>query len=182
VLKFAEEKDLLVSGMLAGGRELAGKPAIVQAPSGKGHYLLFAINPMWRNQTQGSFMFLLNAAMHYDHLHLGAGETGATMIRFALAFSDASAVVAGDTALVSPGSGWRPTASSATASVTSCTSAAGGLNSDAAEVASVEHAPEPASRRRHRPKPRRVLTPKELVTEAARRHGLPPKSSSTASR
>lgn len=71
VLKFAEEKDLLVSGMLAGGRELAGKPAIVQAPSGKGHYLLFAINPMWRNQTQGSFMFLLNAAMHYDHLHLG---------------------------------------------------------------------------------------------------------------
>lgn len=77
VLKFAEEKDLLVSGMLAGGRELAGKPAIVQVPSGKGHYLLFAINPMWRNQTQGSFMFLLNAAMHYDHLHLGAAKTAA---------------------------------------------------------------------------------------------------------
>lgn len=71
VLKFAEEKDLLVSGMLAGGRELAGKPAIVDVPWGKGHYLLFAINPMWRQQTQGSFMLLLNAAMHYDHLHLG---------------------------------------------------------------------------------------------------------------
>lgn len=71
VVKFAEEKDLLVSGMLAGARELAGKPAIVHAPSGKGHYLFFAINPMWRQQTQGSYMLLLNAAMHYEYLHLG---------------------------------------------------------------------------------------------------------------
>ena len=71
VLKFAEEKDLLVSGMLAGGRELAGKPAIVDVPSGKGHYVLFAINPMWREQTQGSFMLLLNAAMNYDRLDAG---------------------------------------------------------------------------------------------------------------
>lgn len=74
VLKFAEEKDLLVSGMLSGARELAGKPAIVLAPSGKGNYLLFAINPMWRQQTQGSFMLLLNAAMHYDFLHLGQAK------------------------------------------------------------------------------------------------------------
>ena len=37
VLRFAsEEKNLLVSGMLAGGRELAGRPAIVDVPVGKG--------------------------------------------------------------------------------------------------------------------------------------------------
>lgn len=71
VLKFAEEKDLLVSGMLSGGGELAGKPAIVDIPLGKGHFLLFAINPMWREQTQGSFMLLLNAAMHFDYLGVG---------------------------------------------------------------------------------------------------------------
>ncbi len=71
VLKFAEEKELLISGMLAGGRELAGKPAIVDVPKGKGHYLLFAINPMWRQQTQGSTMLLMNAAMNFGSLGVG---------------------------------------------------------------------------------------------------------------
>ena len=74
MLKFGEEKELLVGGMLAGGRELAGKPAIVDVPKGKGHYLLFAINPMWRQQTQGSYMLLLNAAMNYTHLNAGRSQ------------------------------------------------------------------------------------------------------------
>jgi hypothetical protein len=68
ILRFAEEKDLLVSGMLAGGRELAGKAAVIAAPIGKGHILMFANNPMWRQQTQGSFFLLFNAMMHYQHL------------------------------------------------------------------------------------------------------------------
>jgi len=71
LLRFANEKELLVSGMLAGGRELAGRPALIDVPRGKGHWLLFAINPMWRQQTQGSFMLLLNAAMQFDHLNTG---------------------------------------------------------------------------------------------------------------
>jgi hypothetical protein len=71
VLRFGVEKDLLVSGLLAGGKELAGKPAIVDIPRGQGHYLLFAINPMWREQTQGSLMLLMNAAMNYASLGVG---------------------------------------------------------------------------------------------------------------
>lgn len=71
LLRFAGEKDLLVSGMLAGARELAGRPALIDVPRGKGHWLLFANNPMWRQQTQGSFMLLLNAAMHFEHLNAG---------------------------------------------------------------------------------------------------------------
>lgn len=71
VVRFAEEKDLLVSGMLAGGAALAGKPAVIDVPSGKGHYLLFANNPMWRQQTQGSFFLLFNAMLHYEHLNIG---------------------------------------------------------------------------------------------------------------
>lgn len=71
ILKFGVEKELLISGLLAGGRELAGKPALVDVPHGQGHYVLFAINPMWRQQTQGSFMLLLNAAMNFDHLGVG---------------------------------------------------------------------------------------------------------------
>lgn len=68
VLRFAGEKDLLVSGMLDGGAALAQSPAIVDVPVGRGHVVLYAINPMWRQITQGSFMLLLNAAMNYDHL------------------------------------------------------------------------------------------------------------------
>ena len=72
IVRFAaEEKDLLVSGMLAGGRELTGKPAVIDAPRGKGHILMFAINPMWRHETQGSYFLLYNAMMNFDHLDVG---------------------------------------------------------------------------------------------------------------
>ncbi len=75
ILRFAaEEKNLLVSGMLAGGSELVNRPAIVDVPAGKGHVVLFANNPMWRHQTQGSFCLLLNAILNYDHLDAGRAQ------------------------------------------------------------------------------------------------------------
>ncbi len=76
VVRFADEKDLLVSGMLEGGRELANKAAVVDVPRGKGHVLLFANNPMWRNQTQGSYFLLFNAMLNYDHLDAGRATPG----------------------------------------------------------------------------------------------------------
>ena len=66
VLRFAAENDLLVSGMLAGGRELANRPAVVDVPRGKGHFVLFANNPMWRNQTQGSYCLLYTSPSPRD--------------------------------------------------------------------------------------------------------------------
>jgi zinc carboxypeptidase len=72
VLRFAsDEKSLLVSGMLAGGSELTGKPAVIDVPVGKGHVVMFANNPMWRHQTHGSFSMLFNAALYFDHLNAG---------------------------------------------------------------------------------------------------------------
>ncbi len=71
VLKFAPEKDLLISGMLAGGKELAERPAIIDIPRGKGHFILFANNPMWRQQTQGSFFLLFNIFFHAENLNAG---------------------------------------------------------------------------------------------------------------
>jgi hypothetical protein len=71
VLRFADEKNLLVSGMLAGGSELAGKPAVLDVPVGKGHVVMFANNPMWRHETHGSFSLLFNAALNFDHLSVG---------------------------------------------------------------------------------------------------------------
>jgi len=69
VLRFAQdEKNLLISGMLAGANELANRPAIVDVPVGRGHVVMFATNPMWRHQTQGEFFLIFNAALNYDNL------------------------------------------------------------------------------------------------------------------
>lgn len=71
VLRFAPEKELFVSGMLAGGSELAGKAAVVDVPVGKGHVVMFANNPMWRHETHGSFSLLFNAVLNFDNLGVG---------------------------------------------------------------------------------------------------------------
>jgi Zinc carboxypeptidase len=69
IVSFAEKADqLLLSGMLEGGDELAGKPAVILAPRGKGNVLLMANNPMWRMNTQGSYALVLNAIMEWDNL------------------------------------------------------------------------------------------------------------------
>jgi len=78
ILRFADAKDLLLSGLLDGAPELAEKPAVVDVPHGQGHILLFATNPMWRNENSGSFFLLFNAMLNYRHLDVGrtAPEAG----------------------------------------------------------------------------------------------------------
>ncbi len=71
LLRFARKDKLLISGMLEGPEELQNKPAVVDVPVGKGHVLFFAINPMWRFETHGSFMLVFNAALNFDHLDAG---------------------------------------------------------------------------------------------------------------
>ncbi|MEO7501717.1 MAG: M14 family zinc carboxypeptidase [Gemmatimonadaceae bacterium] len=69
ILKFHEKVDsLLVSGLLANGDELNNKPAVVDAPVGKGHVILFGIRPLWRWESQGSFALALNAIANWNHL------------------------------------------------------------------------------------------------------------------
>lgn len=71
ILRFADQ-NLLISGLLSGGDDLQGAPAIVDVPQGRGHVLLFANNPMWRQETAGSFMLIGNAILNYDALDLGS--------------------------------------------------------------------------------------------------------------
>jgi hypothetical protein len=72
ILAFPKEADrLLLSGMLEGGEEIAGKALVIDAPLGKGHVLLFANNPMWRANTQGSYALVTNAVLNFGHLSLG---------------------------------------------------------------------------------------------------------------
>lgn len=68
IVSFGKAEGLLLSGMLDGADELAGKPAVIAAPRGKGTILLFANNPMWRHNTQGSYALVMNAVMLWDQL------------------------------------------------------------------------------------------------------------------
>jgi hypothetical protein len=68
IVRFADADELLISGLLEGGSAMAERAAVVDAPRGKGHVLLFAINPIWRGETVGSYALVFNAILNYDHL------------------------------------------------------------------------------------------------------------------
>ena len=70
VMSFAK-KDILMSGMLRGEREIAGTPAVIDAPVGDGHVILFANRPFWRWQTRGSHALVFNAMLHWNDLRAG---------------------------------------------------------------------------------------------------------------
>ena len=72
VLSFPKEADkILLSGMLEAGEEIAGKPVVIDSPLGKGHIVLFANNPMWRNNAQGNYALVFNTIFNYANLGLG---------------------------------------------------------------------------------------------------------------
>ncbi|MFQ5743149.1 MAG: alkyl sulfatase dimerization domain-containing protein, partial [Acidobacteriota bacterium] len=78
IMRFAERpEELLVSGMINNGRSLAARPAIIDAPVGDGHVVMFAINPIWRQQTLGQFGLLFNAILHFDSLDIGRQDEAA---------------------------------------------------------------------------------------------------------
>ena len=71
ILRFSPNADsLLVSGLLDNGGEMAGKAAVVDAPLGQGHVVLFGIRPMWRYETQGSYAMVLNALANWNALDI----------------------------------------------------------------------------------------------------------------
>ena len=72
VLRYANANELLVSGLLDNGGELAQHAAIIDAPYGEGHVVLFSNNPFWRAETKGSYFLVFNAIMNFDSL--GAGR------------------------------------------------------------------------------------------------------------
>jgi hypothetical protein len=71
VMRYADSRDLFVSGLLDGGDEIAQRAAIIDVPSGNGHVLLFSTNPFWRGQTKGSYFLVFNAIMNWDNLNAG---------------------------------------------------------------------------------------------------------------
>ncbi|HEY6804593.1 MAG TPA: M14 family zinc carboxypeptidase [Pyrinomonadaceae bacterium] len=71
VVRYADNRDLFVSGLLDGGDEIAQRPAVIDVPQGNGHVLLFSTNPFWRGQTKGSYFLVYNAILNWDNLNAG---------------------------------------------------------------------------------------------------------------
>jgi hypothetical protein len=73
ILRFPSNPDeMLLSGVLVGGQNLANRAQVVDAPLGNGHVVMFAIRPYWRWQTQGTYFLGFNAIMNWNDL--GAGR------------------------------------------------------------------------------------------------------------
>jgi len=71
IFRYADTKDLLISGLVEHGDEIAQRPAVVDAPSGKGHVVLFSINPVYRGETRGTYALVLNTILNFDSLDAG---------------------------------------------------------------------------------------------------------------
>jgi hypothetical protein len=61
VLARYASKDLLASGWLSGERLIAGRPALLEVPHGKGRVVLFGFRPQFRGQTWGTFGLLVDS-------------------------------------------------------------------------------------------------------------------------
>jgi len=71
VLRYADTRDLLVSGLVENGGEIAQHAAVVDVPVDKGHVVAFSNNPMWRGETEGSYFLVFNAILNFDQLNAG---------------------------------------------------------------------------------------------------------------
>jgi hypothetical protein len=71
ILRFGEQRDLLASGLLDGGADIAQRPVVVDVPLEKGHVVLFGNNPVYRGETIGSYFLVFNTILHFDNLNAG---------------------------------------------------------------------------------------------------------------
>lgn len=66
LMRFKGGAEAVLSGLVRGAEELAGRPAIVATPLGRGRVVMFATNPCFRFQNLGEFNMLFNAVLHFD--------------------------------------------------------------------------------------------------------------------
>src|SRR4029453_13686871 len=71
ILRYADNRELLVSGLVENGSEIAQHAAVVDVPLDKGHVVAFSNNPIWRGETQGSYFLVFNALLNFDNLDAG---------------------------------------------------------------------------------------------------------------
>ena len=74
ILRFSEQKTLLLSGLLDKAGSISERAIVVNAHLGAGNVLLFANNPVYRGETIGSYNLVFNAILNYDHLRQPAAS------------------------------------------------------------------------------------------------------------
>jgi hypothetical protein len=70
-LRYGAQNELLVSGLLNGGGDIAQRAAVVDSPVEKGHVVLFSINPLYRGETIGTYPLVFNTILNFDNLNAG---------------------------------------------------------------------------------------------------------------
>jgi hypothetical protein len=70
----SDPKEMLLSGTLAGGQTLSKRALALDVSAGKGHIVMFALRPMWRWQTQGTYFLTFNAILNWNDLDAGKPE------------------------------------------------------------------------------------------------------------
>lgn len=68
ILRFSDSKGLLLDGLLDKSSAIAEHAVVVNAHLGRGTVLLFAINPIYRGETIGTYALVFNAILNHEHL------------------------------------------------------------------------------------------------------------------
>jgi hypothetical protein len=68
LMRFPGTDKSVLSGLMRSPNETRNRPAIVDAPVGKGRVILFATNPCYRWQNHGEFNMLFNTILHHNDI------------------------------------------------------------------------------------------------------------------
>jgi Zinc carboxypeptidase len=68
ILRFADNKSLLLDGLLDKGGSIAEHAVVVDAHLGRGNVLLFGNNPIYRGETIATYGLVFNAILNHDRL------------------------------------------------------------------------------------------------------------------
>ena len=71
IFRYASNRNLLVSGLVQGGKAIAQHAAVIDVPMESGHVVLFSNNPIYRGETRGSYSLVLNTILNFDSLNAG---------------------------------------------------------------------------------------------------------------
>ena len=68
VMSWGGDGDMVVSGGMRGDSELAGRPAILDTPTGRGHIVSYNFNGIHRDMNRGDFRLVWNAIINWNAL------------------------------------------------------------------------------------------------------------------
>jgi hypothetical protein len=71
IFRYADLRELPISGLVENGAEIAQHPAVVDVPVEAGHVVLFSTNPIYRAETIGTYSLILNTILNFDSLNVG---------------------------------------------------------------------------------------------------------------